>query len=89
MTFSLFDLVLLIAIGLVMFQFWRIRAISEAARQYLEHYCEKNQLQLISVGDARFFKDEHQVPLAPYLGTYSTKCGKQVALSQRLSYQRG
>lgn len=60
MTFSLFDLVLLIAIALVMFQFWRIRAISEAARKYLEHYCEKHQLQLISVARSKTRLGSHR-----------------------------
>lgn len=49
MQFSLFDILLLCIISAVVFQFWRIRAIAEHAKVYLTHYCEKNQLQLISV----------------------------------------
>ena len=49
MQFSLFDILLLCIIAVMMFQFWRIRAIAEHAKFYLSRYCEKNQLQLISV----------------------------------------
>lgn len=37
------------AIAAIVFQFWRIRAISEHARQYLQHYCQQHNLQLLSV----------------------------------------
>jgi hypothetical protein len=46
---NLFDLVLLLGILLIIGQFWRIRGISEKANEHLKHYCELNQLQLISV----------------------------------------
>lgn len=46
---SLLELVLLLLIALVGLQFWRLRAVSEHARQYLQHYCDRYQLQLISV----------------------------------------
>lgn len=49
MAFNLFDVVLLLIICMVAFQFWRIRAITERANQYMQQYCDKNQLQLISV----------------------------------------
>ena len=49
MQFSLLDILLLCAIAVVMFQFWRIRAIAEHAKAYLIAYCNKNQLQLISI----------------------------------------
>ncbi|MCV2884976.1 DUF3301 domain-containing protein [Aestuariibacter sp. AA17] len=53
MTFSLFDLVLLLGIFLIGVQFWRVRAISERANAFLQQYCEKNQLQLISVARSK------------------------------------
>ncbi|MDN4500921.1 DUF3301 domain-containing protein [Alteromonadaceae bacterium BrNp21-10] len=49
MVFNLFDIIMLLVIIVVVVQFWRIRAITEYANQYLLRYCEKNQLQLVSV----------------------------------------
>ena len=49
MQFSLLDILLLCVISVIIFQFWRIRAISERAQNYLHQYCEKHHLQLISV----------------------------------------
>lgn len=46
---SLGELVLWLVIAFVVFQFWRIRSISEAANLYLQHYCKSHQLQLLSV----------------------------------------
>ncbi|WP_438864198.1 DUF3301 domain-containing protein [Neptunicella sp.] len=49
MTFNLFDILLLLFICVIAVQFWRIRAITEKANQYMLQYCDKNNLQLISV----------------------------------------
>ena len=46
---NLFDLVLLIGIFLLALMFWRVRGISEAVKTQLDTYCERQQLQLISV----------------------------------------
>ena len=46
---NLFDLILLIGIFLLAAMFWRFRAISEAVKSQLDTYCERQQLQLISV----------------------------------------
>jgi len=46
---NLYDLILLIGIFLLAAMFWRIRAISEAVKTQLDAYCERQQLQLISV----------------------------------------
>ncbi|MDC8830393.1 DUF3301 domain-containing protein [Alteromonas gilva] len=46
---NLFDVVLLVALFAAGTFFWRIRSISEYASQYLKHYCEQQNLQLISV----------------------------------------
>ena len=46
---SLVDILFILIIVVVIAQFWRIRAISEAANRYLSNYCEKQGLQLISV----------------------------------------
>ena len=49
MTFNLADIVVLLIVAVVAFQFWRIRAIAEQAKAYLQVYCQRQQLQLISV----------------------------------------
>lgn len=46
---TLFELVLILVLFWVGWQFWRIRAISESASEYLTGYCKKQGLQLISV----------------------------------------
>ncbi|MCW8107532.1 DUF3301 domain-containing protein [Alteromonas ponticola] len=50
---SLSELILLLIIVFVAFQFWRIRSISEAAYAYVSYYCKKNQLQLLSLSRRR------------------------------------
>ena len=46
---NLYDLILLIGICLIAAMFWRFRAISEAVKTQMDAYCERQQLQLISV----------------------------------------
>jgi hypothetical protein len=46
---NLYDLILLIVIFLIAAMFWRFRGISEAVKIQLDAYCERQQLQLISV----------------------------------------
>ncbi|MEH6711524.1 MAG: DUF3301 domain-containing protein [Paraglaciecola polaris] len=46
---NLFDLTLFLVILLVVFQFWRMRAITEKANLHLAQYCDQHGLQLISV----------------------------------------
>ncbi|GAB3022062.1 DUF3301 domain-containing protein [Bowmanella dokdonensis] len=46
---SLFDVVLLLLISAIGWQFWRIRAISEQAAAYLERYCQQQGLQFIAL----------------------------------------
>lgn len=46
---NLFDVVLLIALGLICLQFWHIRAMTEMANRYAAQYCKKHSLQLITV----------------------------------------
>ncbi|MGS2720282.1 DUF3301 domain-containing protein [Paraglaciecola aestuariivivens] len=46
---NLYDLILLIGIFILAATFWRFRAISESIKVQLEQYCERQQLQLISV----------------------------------------
>lgn len=53
MEFSLIDIVLLTVIAAVAFQFWRIRAISERAKTFLENYCKKQGLQFIDVARSK------------------------------------
>ena len=52
MYITLGDIFFILFLVVVFTQFWRIRAITEAANKYASYYCEKNNLQLISV--ARF-----------------------------------
>ena len=46
---NLFDLILLIGICLIAAMFWRFRAISESVKTQMDVYCERQQLQLISI----------------------------------------
>jgi hypothetical protein len=50
---TLLELVIWLTIGFTGYQFWRIRAISESAYQYLAQYCNTHQLQLLSVSRAK------------------------------------
>lgn len=49
MQFNLVDIIILVLLVVIGAQFWRIRGIAEQAKRYLTHYCNKQQLQLISV----------------------------------------
>lgn len=49
MQFNLVDIIILVIVVVIVAQFWRIRGIAEQAKHYLTQYCEKQQLQLISV----------------------------------------
>ncbi|NCP64521.1 MAG: DUF3301 domain-containing protein [Paraglaciecola sp.] len=46
---NLYDLLLFMVIAFVIFQFWRFRAITEGAYEYLRQYCDNHDLQLLSV----------------------------------------
>jgi hypothetical protein len=46
---NLFDVVVLIILGLIGTQFWQIRAMTEMAHRYAAQYCKKHNLQLITV----------------------------------------
>lgn len=46
---TLGNILLLVLITVVVILFWRTRAMAESARSYLEAYCEKQGIQLISV----------------------------------------
>ena len=50
---NLFDIVILLVVVIVAMQFWRIRAIAEHAKVHLTHYCEKQDLQFISLARSR------------------------------------
>lgn len=49
LTINLSDIIVLLLLAVIAFQFWRIRGITERANRYLKAYCEQQQLQLISV----------------------------------------
>ncbi|MDP5031457.1 MAG: DUF3301 domain-containing protein [Paraglaciecola sp.] len=46
---NLFDLIVLLLIVLTAIMFWRFRAIAETANQHLHDYCERQNLQLLSI----------------------------------------
>lgn len=46
---NLLDIVILLVIIVVAFQFWRIRAITEFVNVYMSKYCEQMNLQLLTV----------------------------------------
>lgn len=46
---TLFDVIILLCIVLFISQFWRLRSLSECAKQHLEEYCDSQNIQLISV----------------------------------------
>ncbi|MCW8091678.1 DUF3301 domain-containing protein [Alteromonas sp. ASW11-130] len=46
---SIGELSFLLLLAFIGFQFWRIRSISESAHEHVLHYCQKNQLQLLSL----------------------------------------
>ncbi|MCU4676958.1 DUF3301 domain-containing protein [Catenovulum sp. 2E275] len=46
---QLIDIVILIGLFLVGFQFWQLRKQTEAALAYANNYCEQNNLQFISL----------------------------------------
>jgi hypothetical protein len=46
---TLGPLVILFCFALMVFQFWRLRGIAEYSVDYAKRYCEKNQLQFLSL----------------------------------------
>ncbi|WP_100642210.1 DUF3301 domain-containing protein [Alteromonas facilis] len=46
---NIYDLIILLIIGLVALQFWQIRAMTELANRYAAQYCKQHNLQLVSV----------------------------------------
>ena len=46
---NIYDLILLIGIFLLAAMFWRFRAMSESVRAQLATYCERQNIQFISV----------------------------------------
>ncbi|XOV79139.1 MAG: DUF3301 domain-containing protein [Aestuariibacter sp.] len=50
---NLTDILVLLVIIVIAIQFWRIRAITEFVQRYLSSYCEKLNLQLLSVARAK------------------------------------
>ncbi|MDM7860222.1 DUF3301 domain-containing protein [Alteromonas sp. ASW11-36] len=43
------DLIVLLLLGLIVFQFWQIRALTEMANRFAANYCKQHNLQLVSV----------------------------------------
>ncbi len=84
---NLFDLILLIGIFLLAAMFWRFRAISEAIKSQLDAYCERQQLQLISVprvkirlGSYRGKLDFHSDFIFEFSGNGEDSCQGQVKM---------
>ena len=47
------SIIWLLVIIAVVAQFWVLRGISEGAQRFLHHYCQQNQLQLLSIARAK------------------------------------
>lgn len=84
---NLFDLILLIGIFLLAAMFWRFRGISEAVKTQLDAYCERQQLQLISVarvniriGSYRGKLDFHSQFVFEFSGNGEDSCQGQVQM---------
>ena len=84
---NLFDLILLIGIFLLAAMFWLFRAISEAIKSQLDAYCERQQLQLISVarvkirlGSYRGKLDFHSDFIFEFSGNGEDSCQGQVKM---------
>lgn len=84
---NLFDLILLIGIFLLAAMFWRFRGISEAVKTQLDAYCERQQLQLISVarvniriGSYRGKLDFHSQFVFEFSGNGEDNCQGQVQM---------
>lgn len=50
---NLFDLILLLFIVLTGILFWRFRAMAEIANKHLSAYCERQNLQLLSIARSK------------------------------------
>ncbi|MFC4700037.1 DUF3301 domain-containing protein [Glaciecola siphonariae] len=46
---DMYNLIILLCIGAVALQFWRLRGISEHAIAFAQQYCKKENLQFISL----------------------------------------
>ncbi|GBL04142.1 DUF3301 domain-containing protein [Glaciecola sp. KUL10] len=46
---TLSSLIILLSIGLISFQFWRLRGIAEHCIAFAKQYCDNNNLQFISL----------------------------------------
>jgi hypothetical protein len=84
---NLFDVILLIGIFLLAAMFWRFRGISEAVKTQLDAYCERQQLQLISVarvniriGSYRGKLDFHSQFVFEFSGNGEDSCQGQVKM---------
>ena len=84
---NLFDLVLLMGIFLLAAMFWRFRAISEAIKSQLDAYCDRQQLQLISVarvkirlGSYKGKLDFHSEFVFEFSGNGEDSCQGQVKM---------
>ena len=84
---NLFDLILLIGIFLLAAMFWRFRAISEAVKSQLDAYCDRQQLQLISVarvkirlGSYKGKLDFHSEFVFEFSGNGEESCQGQVKM---------
>lgn len=58
---NMYDLLLFLMIILIAILFWRFRAMAEVASVYLSQYCERQDLQLISVA-------RHKTKIGSYKG---------------------
>ncbi|MBN7821419.1 DUF3301 domain-containing protein [Bowmanella sp. Y26] len=64
---SLGELTLILVIIALGWQFWRIRAMTEQAYRYMDNYCNKQGLQLLSLS-------RYKTRIRPYRGKLDWYC---------------
>ncbi len=64
---TLGDIVVLLIVLVIAFQFWRVREIAEAAKSYVNQYCDEHDLQFIAVA-------RHKTRLTTVKGKLDWRC---------------
>jgi hypothetical protein len=64
---TLSDIIVLLVVTVIIFQFWRVREIAEKAKSYLNQYCDEHDLQFIAVA-------RHKTQLTTVKGKLDWRC---------------
>jgi hypothetical protein len=64
---TLSDIVVLLVVIVIIFQFWRLREIAETAKSHLNQYCDEHDLQFIAVA-------RHKTRLTTVKGKIDWRC---------------